>query len=137
LTFTPKDWANGVAGATAITATSLEDVETRLSDYTDTVTANTQTDNYTLVLADRGKAVEMNKATAVNLTVPPNGSVAFPTGTTIEVVQIGAGQVTFVPGSGVTLLSYGSKVNLTGQYSSATLRKRSTNEWHLAGDLSV
>ena len=48
------------------------------------VVANTQTANYTLVLGDAGKSVEMNNASARTITVPPNSSVAFPTGTVIE-----------------------------------------------------
>jgi hypothetical protein len=99
------------------------------------VEQNTRTGSYTLVLADSGKAVEMNVATANDLTVPPNGSVAFPVGTIIEIVQLGAGQTTIVPGSGVTIRSPGGKMKITGQYSSASLRKRATNEWMLSGDI--
>lgn len=101
------------------------------------VAVNTQTASYTLVLADGSKVIEMNVAGANNLTVPPNSSVAFPTGTIIEVHQYGAGQVTFVPGAGVTIRSPSSKLKLTGQYSSAGLRKRATDEWVLAGDLAA
>ena len=72
-----------------------------------TRTINTQTDSYTLVLTDAGKIVEMNKATANNLTVPPNSSVAFPIGTQIDLAQYGAGQTTLVQGSGVTVRSSG------------------------------
>ena len=60
------------------------------------VTTSLQTGSYTLVLADGGKVVEINSATPVTLTVPANSAVAFPTGTLIEVCQIGAGQVTVV-----------------------------------------
>jgi len=56
--------------------------------------ANTQTDNYTLVLTDASKVVEMNKSTSCVLSVPFASNVAFPVGTEIEVCQIGAGQVT-------------------------------------------
>lgn len=101
------------------------------------IDANIQTNDYTLVLGDGYKVVEMNKATAVNLTVPPNSSVAFPIGTIIEVFQYGAGQVTVVPGSGVTIRSPVGKLKISGQYSSAALRKRATDEWVLVGDISV
>lgn len=97
---------------------------------------NTQSGtSYTLVLGDAGKLVEMNNASANTVTVPPNGSVAFPTGTIINLSSIGTGQTTIVAGSGVTLRSYGSKLKLTGQYSQAALIKRATNEWAVAGDL--
>ena len=101
------------------------------------VTTNTQTDSYTLVLADAGKMVEMNKATANNLTVPPNSSVAFPIGTQILIAQYGAGQTTVVAGSGVTIRSASGQLKMTGQYSAASLTKRGTNEWYLFGDLTA
>ena len=105
---------------------SLKDVE-----------QNTRTSSYSLVLSDSGKVVEMNVATVNNLTVPPNSSVAFPIGTIIEIVQLGAGQTTIVADSGVTIRSPSGKLKLTGQYSSASLRKRATNEWMLIGDISA
>lgn len=98
------------------------------------VEVNTQTDSYTLVLADAGKVIEMNKATAVNLTVPPNSSVAYPIGTLIEVWAMGAGAVTLVAGAGVTLRTPETLV-LDGQYATAVLRKRATDEWAVEGRL--
>ena len=90
---------------------------------------------YTLVLSDASKVVEMNNAGAIVLTVPPNSSVAFPTGTIIELFQYGAGQVTVTPGAAVTIRAAGAKSKLAFQYSSATIRKRATDEWVLAGDI--
>jgi hypothetical protein len=98
---------------------------------------NTRTASYTLALSDSGKVVEMNVASVNNLTVPPSASVAFPIGTIIEICQYGLGQTTIVAGAGVTIRSAGSKMKLTGQYSSCSLRKRGTNEWWLVGDLMV
>jgi hypothetical protein len=46
---------------------------------------------YTLVLTDAGKTVTVSNGSAQNLTIPTNASVAFPTGTLIRVVNIGAG----------------------------------------------
>lgn len=112
---------------------AIVDLDTRLL----TVTENVQTGSYALVLTDANKAIVMNVGTANTLTVPPNSSVAFPVGTVIEVLQLGAGQTTITPGVGVTLLAYSSRLKLTGQYSTAGLRKRSTNEWVVAGDLST
>lgn len=97
---------------------------------------NTQTADYTLVLSDAGKTVEMDVASANNLTVPPNASVAFPIGTVIEVFQLGAGQTTIVAGSGVTIRTPETLL-LRGQYSTASLRKRATDTWVLAGDVQA
>lgn len=98
---------------------------------------NAQTDSYTLVLTDAGKMITMNKATANNLTVPPNSSVAFATNSRIDIIQYGAGQTTIVAGSGVTIRSSGSKLKLTGQYSGASLWKKGTDEWILIGDITA
>lgn len=98
---------------------------------------NTQTASYTLVLTDGFKTVEMNVGSANNLTVPLNASVAFPIGTIIELVQIGAGQTTVVATGGVTISSKGGNLKLTGQWSGATLYKRATDTWVLIGDLSA
>lgn len=102
------------------------------------ITANNQTGTtYTLVLADAGLCVELNNASAITLTVPPNSSVAFATGTVIEFYQMGAGQVTFSPGSGVTIRSRGTVTKMAGQYAVASIRKRGTDEWVLTGDLTT
>lgn len=101
------------------------------------VTTNRQTASYTLALADRGKLVEMNVATANNLTVPLNSSIAFPIGTKIDLAQYGAGQTTVVATGGVTVRSAGGALKLTSQYSGATLVKIATDEWYLFGNITV
>lgn len=100
------------------------------------VVANRQTASYTLVLADADKLVEMNVATANNLTIPLNSSVPFAIGTQILLAQYGAGQTTLVPTSGVTVRSNGAKIKLNVQYSGATLIKIATDEWYLFGDIA-
>jgi hypothetical protein len=99
------------------------------------ITTNRQTASYTLVLGDADKLVEMNVATANDLTIPLNSSVAFATGTQILLAQYGAGQTTIVPTSGVTVNSNGAKLKLNVQYSGATLIKIGTDEWYLFGDI--
>ena len=97
---------------------------------------NAQTASYTLVLADKGKLVEMNVASANTLTVPLNATVAWPVGSSIDILQMGAGQTTIVATAGVTINSTpGLKIRT--QYASATLIKRATNTWILIGDLSA
>ena len=89
-----------------------------------------------MAITDDSKIIEINSATPVNLTVPLNSSVAFPTGTSITVLQTGAGQITVVPVSGVTINSTpGLKVRT--QWSAATLLKRAENTWVLIGDLAA
>ena len=100
---------------------------------TDTVT-NAQAASYILALADSGKMVEMNVASGNALTVPSNANVAFPVGTTLTVLQTGAGQTTLTPQAGVTVNGTpGLKLRTT--WSSATLIKRATDTWVALGDL--
>ncbi len=101
------------------------------------VAVNAQTGTtYTLVLGDASKAVECSNAAAITLTVPPNSSVGFPVGTVIEVTQIGAGQVTLAPGSGVTL-NNAAGLKTRVQWSSVVLRKRATDTWLVTGDATA
>jgi hypothetical protein len=100
------------------------------------ITTNRQTASYTLVLSDADKLVEINNASANNLTIPLNSSVAFATGTQILLAQYGAGQTTIVATSGVTIRSNGAKLKLNTQYSGATLIKIAENEWYLFGDIA-
>lgn len=103
--------------------------------YMDTVT-NAQTAAYTLALADNGKMVEMNVASGNALTVPSNANVAFPVGTTITILQTGAGQTTLTPQSGVTINATPG-LKLRTQWASATLIKRATDTWVALGDLAA
>lgn len=97
---------------------------------------NTQTDDYTLVLTDRGKIIEMNCGDADTLTVPANADVAFPVGTRIDIVQYGAGAITLTPGAGVTIRVNALLTLVTnGTYAGCSIYKRATNEWVAVGDL--
>jgi hypothetical protein len=97
----------------------------------------THTSQHTLILSDANKVVELNFTGGNNLIVPTNASVAFPSGTIITLAQYGAGQVTIIGDTGVTLRSSGGKNKTAAQYSVATLYKRDTNEWYLYGDLTT
>lgn len=102
-----------------------------------TMPINTQTGTtYTLALGDAGYVVEMSNASANTLTVPTNASVAFPTGTVINVRQMGAGQTTIAAAGGVTI-DTPETLLLRKQYGMVTLHKRATNEWCLEGNLQV
>jgi len=94
-----------------------------------------KTADYTLVLTDAGKVIEINSGSSENVTIPPNSSVAFPVGTQIVVVRLGAGAVVIVEGSGVTTRSDGDKNKIKSQYSSCVLIKHETNEWYIFGNL--
>lgn len=97
------------------------------------VPVTTQTAAYTLVLADAGSIVEVNSASAVNVTIPAS---IFAAGQIVEVHQYGPGQVTIVAGSGVTLRA-ANGLKTAKQYSSASVRFRSATEAVVSGDTAV
>ena len=92
---------------------------------------------YTFVLTDGGKLVTASNGSAQTYTVPPNSSVAFPTGTTITIIGIGAGKVTLAQGSGVTINSKDSEKAIDGQHASVTIIKTATDTWQLIGALQA
>jgi hypothetical protein len=105
---------------------------------TQALTLNAQTGTtYTLVLADSGKFVTQSNASGITTTIPPNTDVAFPVGTQVNLLQLGAGQVTVAAGAGVTIRSQGSKLKLNGQYATATCVKIATDEWVLIGNTAA
>jgi len=134
--------ASNTSGSTNVTISGGTGIQVTESGSTITVSATATTFNaqtgtsYTLVLTDAGKIVTMSNASANTLTIPPNSSVAFPTGTIINIVQYGAGQTTIAPGSGVTLNSADSKTKLRVQNSPSSIVKTDTNVWLLFGDIS-
>ena len=104
----------------------------------DNLTLNAQTGTtYTLVLADAHKLVTQSNASAITTTIPPNSSVAFEIGDQVNLLQLGAGQVTVAAGAGVTIRSEGTKLKLKGQYAAATCIKIGSDEWVLVGNLSA
>lgn len=97
-----------------------------------------QTADYTPVLNDQYQAlVIMNKATAINFTIPTNASVAYPVGTVITVLNIGVGACTIkaVTSGTTTVLSAGATAAQpsVGQYKSAACIKTATDTWYIVG----
>jgi hypothetical protein len=118
--------------------TDISDLNDDLIEVKTTVEINAQTGTtYTLVLADAGKLITSSNASPVTITVPPNDDVAFPVGTRIDVLSIGAGLTTLAQGSGVTISSKDSLKKLSKQGSAGSLIKVATNTWWLVGDLSA
>jgi hypothetical protein len=101
-----------------------------------TLATNAQTATYTLALTDASDIVEMNVASANNLTIPLDSSVAFAIGTVITILQTGTGQTTINPTGGVTVNGTPG-LKLRAQWSSCTLVKRATDTWVAMGDLSA
>ena len=115
-----------------LTAAELDAVATAM------IAINAQTGTtYTTVLADDGKLVTCDNASPIALTIPPASSVAYGIGTQINIMQLGAGQVTITAGAGVTLRSAGSKLKTSAQYAVATCAKIASDTWVVVGNLSA
>lgn len=132
----PAESLSGVATRVAALESSQATQDTSISTIQaalPVVTANAQTGDYTLVLGDAGKCIDLTAATGKTVTVPANASVAFPVGTVVEVAQLGAGQVTIAAAGGVTVSEPDSKLKTAKQYAVVALRKTATNVWVLSG----
>lgn len=133
-TFAMRDASGRIKAANA---SASDDVITKSQlDTAQLIAINSQSSAYTLVLSDANNAVESTSADAVNITVPPNSSVAYPVGTVIEIAQVGTGRITVVAGSGVTINTPATLKSRT-QWATLVLRKRATDTWLLAGDMAA
>jgi len=115
-----------------LTATQCNTLNANMGWNLDT---NTQTGTtYQLVIGDVGEYVTLDNASPITLTVPAS---VFAAGDTVNLVQLGAGQVTIAAGAGMTLSSQGSKLKLTGQYAAATILFTSATAAVVFGNLSA
>lgn len=95
--------------------------------------------SYTIKSSDAGTKVIFNSGSAQTVTVPENvtGTIRTTAGCWIEVQRVGAGEVSFVGGSGVTINSEGTKLRLNAQYSVGRLTCDGANLWTFSGDRKV
>ena len=129
---------NELAAALGDDANFASTVTTSLATKVDSYTPITQkTASYTLSTLDhRDDLIEMGSGSALTLTIPLNSSIAYPVGTSLDILQTGAGQVTIAGAAGVTVNATPG-LKLRTQWSSATLFKRAENTWVVYGDLTA
>ena len=102
-------------------------------------TLNAQTGaTYTALSSDQYQVlVTMSNASANAFKIPTNASVAFPVGTVITVMNIGAGTCTIsaVTSGTTTVLSSGgtAAAPTLAQYKSAACIKTATDTWYVVG----
>jgi hypothetical protein len=83
--------------------------------------------DYTLDLGIvKASLLQVDKATAATVTVPPDSALALANGTILEIEQKGAGAVTVAAGAGVTL---NGTLSTAAQYQLLRLRKTAANRW--------
>ena len=115
-------------------------VTTSLGLKVDSLTPISQkTASYTLSsLTERDDLIEMGSASAITLSIPTDATLNYPIGTSIDILQTGAGQVTIAavtPGTTTVNATPGLKLRTT--WSSCTLFKRAANTWVVYGDLTA
>lgn len=92
---------------------------------------NTQTTNYTLTAEDNGALIVINSGTGKTVTI----DATLPVGFWCDVLQAGAGQVTFATSS-TTLHNRQSHTKTNAQYAKVTLSHYSNNP-NAANDIFV
>lgn len=124
----PSGGPTGEAGSTGPTGAN--------GGFDDAQAINAQVTGYTLSLSDAGKLVTMNLATGtMNLVIPASSSVAFPTGTHIDVARLGDAAVTVTGATGVTVNATPGQ-RLRAKFSAGTCILYADNTWLVVGDLS-
>jgi hypothetical protein len=128
----------------SVTLASLTGTETftnkTLTDAKINLAFDAETASYTAVLANNSQVVTMDNGSANTFSIPTNASVAFPIGTQINVLQIGAGQTTIqaVTSGTTTIQSVGASAaapKIRARYGAATCLKAGTDLWYVFGDI--
>lgn len=132
------DLKGGTTGQVLSKASNTDMDFTWIEQDDSTLAFNAQTGTtYTLVAADAAnKWVTASNASAITVTVPPS---VFSTGNVINLQAIGAGQVTFAQGAGVTITSTGATASapkLSKQYSACSIICTGSNTFTIVGDLA-
>jgi hypothetical protein len=86
---------------------------------------------YTFALTDVGDIVTASNANPQTYTIPPQASVTWLANTTLYVLNLGAGVVTFAAGAGVTVTN---AVQTLTQYQSARLVRTASDAWTVTPD---
>lgn len=133
-----------ISGLTALTGAGIAGVDLLYMDNGAGGTGNSvqymdfgiplddKIDDYTTVLADGNRFITLSNAAAKTVTIPANGTVAYPVGTVIVVMQKGAGQVDIAVTTDTVRAPSGQKCRT--QYSVIQATKIAATEWVITGD---
>lgn len=104
-----------------------------LSAYRPSISAQTGT-SYTITATDENSIITFSNASAVSVTAPSDSTEDLPLGFIVHLHQTGAGQVSVVADTGVTI-QYAYSLDARAQYSSLSLMKIAANTYVLVGDI--
>ena len=133
------DTLDELAAALGDDANFAASVTTSLGLKVDSLTPISQkSTSYTLSsLTERDDLIEVNSAEACVISIPEDSTTNYPIGTSLDVLQTGAGQVSIAPISGSVTVNATPGLKLRAQWSSCTLFKRAANTWVVYGDLKA
>ncbi len=133
------DTLDELAAALGDDANYAATITTALAGKVDSYTPISQkTGSYTLTtLTERDDLIEVNSASACVISIPEDATVNYPIGTSLDILQTGAGEVSIAPVSGTVTVNSTPGLKLRTQWSSATIFKRAANTWVAYGDLKA
>ena len=111
-------------------------------NYLPSYTLNAQTGtSYTTVANDQySKLITQSNASASTISIPTNATTAYPIGTVLNIINIGAGICTInaVTSGTTTILSAGgtAAAPTLAQYKAASCIKTGTDAWYVIGGVS-
>jgi hypothetical protein len=125
----------GVTGPTG-PASTVTGPTGAVGSFSDAQSINAQVTGYTLALADAGKLLTFNDTTgSISVVIPAVASVAFPTGTHVDIARIGDAPVSVTGATGVTVNATPGAA-LRAKYSAGTAIHYAGDTWLVVGDLS-
>lgn len=93
---------------------------------------------YTLALTDKGGIVTMDNAAPNTVTIPAQGTVAWPACSMITIIQVGAGTTTIEGATGVTINGVSAGSGDVGlRWQGVALLRVAENEWVASGSIGV
>jgi predicted RecA/RadA family phage recombinase len=130
-------WDLSVPGFRKVTVGTLSDyVEGQVAATGQTINPQTGA-TYTFALTDVNALVTSGSASAATFTLPDQAAVAWPDGARIDLLEIGAGQLT-VAGDGFTINKHADDtLKLDGAGAAATLIRNGEDDWWLIGRLEA
>lgn len=118
---------NAIVGGTTPAAGSFTELKGyRPADSTDA--------DQTFALADASKLQRHTGASSRTWTIPANASVAFPTGTEIDIFNDGTGNIVLTAAASVVVNNYTAKSITLTPNQGGVLKKVDTNRWIYMGD---
>lgn len=129
-----------LAAALGDDANYATSITTALAGKVDSYTPIVQkTASYTLTtLTHRDDLIEVNSASACVISIPTDATLDYPIGTSLDILQTGAGEVSIAAVTpGTTTVNATPGLKLRTQWSSATIFKRAENSWVVYGDLKA